>query len=442
MDEEKSAKAAADETKATATGDLAQTAKDLANSNEALETTGTTCMTVAADHEATMKGRTEELTAIATARKILTETSSGAVGQTYSFMQLVQATRTGSTLQTRADLANAEIINLVKKLAKEQHSAALAQLASRISAVIRYGASNGEDPFVKIRGLIADMISKLEKEAQSEGTEKAYCDEELAKTAAKKEELNYDISKLTAKIDKAAAKSASLKDSVKTNQQDLAALAKSQAEMDSIRRESSGDYRQAKEDLSLGLSGVRKALGVLRDYYGGSAASASMLQNGMDLASAMQQPAAPVSHSKSGGAGGSILDILEVVESDFAKNLAAEETQEADAAAEYEKQTQENKVTKSLKEQDVKYQTAEFKGLDKTVSELSSDRETSNAELGAVLEYGGQLNGRCIAKPETYEERKGRREKEISGLKEALSILNGEALLQRKKHGARSRFLA
>merc|ERR1719487_1493908 len=239
-----------------------------------------------------MNGRAEELKAIATARKILTETSSGAVGQTYSFVQL--AVKTGSSLQTRADLSNAEIINLVKKLAREQHSAALAQLASRISAVIKYGASSGADPFVKIRGLISDMITKLEKEAQSESTEKAYCDEEMAKTAAKKQELNYDISKLTAKIDKAAAKSASLKDSVKTLQKELGDLAKSQAEMDKIRREENAAYSQAKEDLSLGLSGVRKALGVLRDYYGSASASASMLQNGMDMAAAMQQPAMPV----------------------------------------------------------------------------------------------------------------------------------------------------
>merc|ERR1740138_1752240 len=113
----------------------------------------------------------------------------------------------------------------------------------------------------------------------------------------------------------------------------------------------------------------------------------------------MTQPAVPVQHSKASGAGGSIVEILEVVESDFAKNLAQEETQEADATAEYEKQAQENKVTKSMKEQDVKYQTAEFKGLDKTVSELSSDRETTNTELSAVLEYSGQINNRCIAKP-------------------------------------------
>merc|ERR1740130_2211398 len=134
MDEQKAAKAAADENKATAVGDLAQTTKALVNGKEVLQTTGTTCMTVAADHEATNAGRAEELKTIATAKKMLTETSGGAVGQTYSFMQLVQMS--GSTLHSRVDLANAEIVNLVKKLAREQHSATLAQLASRINAEI------------------------------------------------------------------------------------------------------------------------------------------------------------------------------------------------------------------------------------------------------------------------------------------------------------------
>jgi len=51
------------------------------------------------------------------------------------------------------------------------------------------------------------------------------------------------------------------------------------------------------------------------------------------------------------------------------------------------------------------------------------------------MEYYGQIKERCIAKPETYEDRKGRREAEIKGLKDALSILENEAaFLQRKRH--------
>merc|ERR1719392_532154 len=149
------------------------------------------------------------------------------------------------------------------------------------------------------------------------------------------------------------------------------------------------------------------------------------------------QPAKPVFHSKSSGAGGSIIDILEVVESDFAKNLAQEEESESDAVAAYEKRTQEIKVSTALKSQDVKFKVQEFKGLDKDVNELTADRASTNAELDSVLEYYGKVKERCIAKPETYEERAARCQAEIKGLKEALSILNDEtasSLLQSRKH--------
>merc|ERR1719199_71447 len=169
MAEEKSLKASTEEAKAVAEGDLAGTVKGLAQDNSALAEASSTCMTVAADHDATVKSRTEELTAIATAKKIISETSSGAVSQSYSLFQV--SSKTASRMQTRADLANAEVAGLIKKLAKEHHSAALAQLASRISSVMRYGAAGGDDVFGKVKSLINDMISKLEAEAKSEATE-------------------------------------------------------------------------------------------------------------------------------------------------------------------------------------------------------------------------------------------------------------------------------
>merc|ERR1711879_878124 len=175
MKEEKAGKAEAEEAKAEAEGDLEMTTKELANAEETLATSRSTCMKVGADHELTVAARAEELKVIAEAKKILVETTSGAVEQTYSFLQME------SRLHTDADLAQAEVVTLVKRLARQQHSAALAQLASRVAAEFRYGASNGDDPFVKVKGLIMDMISKLEAEADAEATEKAYCDEQLAK---------------------------------------------------------------------------------------------------------------------------------------------------------------------------------------------------------------------------------------------------------------------
>mmetsp|Transcript_52989 Transcript_52989/g.140647 ORF Transcript_52989/g.140647 Transcript_52989/m.140647 type:complete len:240 (+) Transcript_52989:3-722(+) len=235
-------------------------------------------------------------------------------------------------------------------------------------------------------------------------------------------------------MDGGAAPPGSLKDDVKQLQADLATLAKEQAQMDEVRRETHADYLKAKADLEQGLEGVRKALSVLREYYGNAAA---MLQQGDD------QPSMPAQHSKAQGAGSSIVGILEVVESDFAKSLADEEMEESDAQAEYEKATQQNEVTKALKSKDVSYKTKEFTGLDKAVNEHNSDRATMQTELDAVMEYYSRIKDRCIAKPESYEERKARRESEIAGLKDALNILEQEtaSFVQRGKRGLQQRFL-
>merc|ERR1719207_263348 len=417
LGEEKAAKAAAEELKATSEGDLAITAKDLAEAEEALATAQSTCMTVAADHEATVTARKEELAVIAKAKEILSSTTGGAVAETYSLLQEAAT----SQLRTRADLAHMEVVGLIKSLARKHHSRSLDKLASQIQVLMQYGAKFGDDPFAKVKGLITDLIVRLEKEAAAEAAEKAFCDEEMGKTEAKKSELEDDIAKLTAKIDKASATSARLKEEVKETQAELAKIAKEQMEMDKIRGEEHAAFVEAKADLEQGLYGVGKALDVLRDYYGGAAA---LLQEG--------QPPAPEKHTKASGAGGGIIDILEVVESDMSEELAKEETQEADAVETYEKVSQENKVATSVKNQDVKYKTQEFKGLDKLITEVSGDKANLSTELDAVLEYYEKIKDRCIAKPESYEERKARREAEINGLKEALKILSGQAFLQRR----------
>merc|ERR1719443_1103034 len=171
------------------------------------------------------------------------------------------------------------------------------------------------------------------------------------------------------------------------------------------------------------------ALKVLRDYYSND--GSSLVQ--------VQQPAAPGSHQAASGAGSSIIGMLEVVESDMGRSLANENMNEEVAATAYEKLSMENRVSKATKESDVKYKTKEAAELDKKSVDLNSDRESASTELDAVLQYTKNIRGMCELKPETYSERKARREQEVAGLQEALKILEGEtALLQRKQHGTRS----
>merc|ERR1712194_752181 len=123
----------------------------------------------------------------------------------------------------------------------------------------------------------------------------------------------------------------------------------------------------------------------------------------------------------------------EVCESDFTRDLARTISDEESAVAEYEKETDENEIEKTTKVLDVVYKTKESKRLDEDTSELTTDRSTVQTELDAVNEALTKLEDQCIAKAETYAQRKERHESEISGLKEALEVLETEtAVIQRR----------
>jgi len=284
----------------------------------------------------------------------------------------------------------------------------LTQLAGRMASVLRSGAS-GAGAFDKVKAMIEDMIAKLEADAEADATKKAYCDKEMKETAEKKDDKSDEVESLTTKIERASAKSGQLKEEVARLQDELAKLSKSQAEMDKLRQEQKDAYAESKAELENGLEGLKLAIKVLKEYYGKEAA-----------------------HDTAEASARGIIGLLEVCESDFAKNLAEITSEEESAAAEYEEVSKANEIEKTTKEQDVKYKVKESKELDKTAAELSSDRTGAQAELDAVLEYYAKIQDECVAKPEPYAERAARRQAEIAGLKEALETLESEtALLQR-----------
>jgi len=280
------------------------------------------------------------------------------------------------------------------------------------------------------------MVQKLENEAASEATEKSYCDEQVSKTEAKKADLNFDIKKLVTKIHQAIARSAELKDDSKLLHDEVALASKTVADLLKVRGKEHVNYLQAKGEIERGLAGVQKALGLLRDYYG---TAESMIQEAARSGAFLAQPAQPEHHDKAAGAGANIMAILEVIESDFANGLSKEESEEADAEEEYQKIVQEKKVSKTTQEADIKYKNRERLGLGKAITELTSDNDNLNSELAAVLQYYARVKERCVARPESYESRRARREAEMNGLQEALSILESEAAFIQKKSQRRMR---
>jgi len=401
MDAAKKNSAAAAERKSVAEGDLTATKKDLQEDISALDALHRDCMSKASDFETETTARGEELKALATAKKIIKE----ATGAAASFMQVSMESES---------VAGVPAVRIIRKLALAQQSKSLARLAKRMQAAVQFGAEHGSsDPFAKVKGMVNDMIAKLEAEAEADATQKGFCDKELAEANAKKEEATTELEKLTTKVDQNTATSTKLKEEVKELQRQLAENAKAQSEMDKLRKEQKAVYDTNKAEVEKGLEGIKTALKVLRDYYS-SGAGAS-------------------------GAGGGIISLLEVCESDFSKSLAEMVAAEESAVAEYTADTKENELAKVEKGKDVEYKTKEAASLDKANTEMQADVGGVQEQLDAVNEGLATLNKQCVGKAESYEEKVAKREKEMAGLKEALATLSDGAasMLQTGRHVVR-----
>ena len=66
--------------------------------------------------------------------------------------------RGSSGSETSTHLAGSVVVTVVRRLAKEEHSASLPHLASRISATLKFGSGTCVDPFAKVKGLITELI--------------------------------------------------------------------------------------------------------------------------------------------------------------------------------------------------------------------------------------------------------------------------------------------
>jgi chromosome segregation ATPase len=397
--------AAASEAKSVAEGDLGVTSKDLASDIKELADVHHNCESTAGDFEAATTTRSEELKALADAKSAISSNTGSAKSLTYgldqvSFLQREQVSERGVT--------NFQVVRFLRGVARKQDSTQLAQLANRVASTIRFSARAGQDPFAKVKGLISDMIASLEASAETDASHKAYCDKETAETTEKKEDKTAEISKLSTAIDKTSSRIAVLEEEVAQLTKELASIASSKASYDAWFRAAEATYTTTKADMEQGISGVQQALKILGDYYAGSSGAAS-----------------------------GIIGLLEVVESDFTKGLAETEAGFSNLKAAHEHFGKEAELATTMKSQDVKYKSEEITKLKKALGESTADRKGVQAELDALLEYLGKLHEMCVAKAEPYAERVRRRDAELAGLKEALEVLAGEAvLLQRGSQAA------
>merc|ERR1719181_287902 len=281
-----------EETKHAASAELSETTAGEKSDQEYLASLKQDCAAKATEWAARQKSAAEEVAVIEKAKDIL---SSGVK----VFLQV------GKSANAEDSMKREQVSKLLRDLASENHVYALSQIASEAQA---------GGPFDKVMGMIESMIDRLMKEAAEESDAKSFCDTEIEKSRAKQKELSSKADMHSVRIEKGAAAKAKLASQIKALQEEVADIDAGQSEATALRTKENAEYQKASSEYKQSADAVANAIQTLQAYY----SQGSFLQ--------MKVQAGPEFGGAKSDIGTTIVEMLEVAESDFTRLLAEAES--------------------------------------------------------------------------------------------------------------------
>jgi hypothetical protein len=323
-------------------------------------------------------------------------------------------------VQSDEDLIRSKLIEIFKAAGKKTKSPVLSTLAVKVA----------EDPFVKIKGMIQDMIEKLLQEEADEANHKGYCDEAISSTVKERdyrladvEALHASLEALNAREEKLTLEKTELEDQIKELQSDYANQTKARAD-----EKSENEYTV--DEAKVGVTAIKQALDILSHFYG-EAAQATVEEGFIQKQPSVEDDAPDTgfdgAYTGSQGASTGIVGMMEVILGDFERTITDTEELEASQKKEFVDYERETQVSISTKSSAL---AATSDDLTSTQEELAADFKEMKTQMGLfdtkTKEWEELLPG-CVADPGmSYEERVERRETEIQALKDAYCILDNK----------------
>jgi chromosome segregation ATPase len=391
--------------KASAEQELSEDTAAKEADEQFLEETTKTCDQTAKDYAAVQKLRAEEMQMF---DKVINLMKSSQVGGSAP-----------SLLQTRAmDSPSARRMEAARVLQTRAD-----ELDSKSMSTIAVQLASGAGPFDKIMGMIRDLIKRLQEEAGSEAEHKGWCDTELGKNKNNREKHSTAVEKLTAQIAELEGNIADLGEQIVEKTKALAELEKAYTDATNNRADEKAANEIAMRDAKAAQTVVQQAMDIVADFY--KKTETSLLQKG---GKALPPPKFEINaafDSKSG-----IMGMLEVAESDFARDYSETENRENEQEAAYEQFSRDYTTNKAATQKDLDFKEADKKKKESALALAKDDLKSNQKSLYQAEQYFDKLKPSCVKPDVSYEERAEMRDQEIQGLQEALSILTGDDYVQ------------
>jgi len=212
--------------------------------------------------------------------------------------------------------------------------------------------------------------------------------------------------------------------------QDIADLAAAINELEAAMATATDERSKAKatneqtvKDAKEAQTALQQAIAVLKDFYAKSAEATAFAQQtpADDAPETFAEPYKGMLPE-----GGSVVDFLEVILTDFVRLESETAASEAQEAEEYKNFMFESKKDKALKENEQGHKETKKVDQESALHTAQAELKITQEELNSAITYYEKLKPSCVDSGITYEDRVKLREQEIQSLQEALNILSGQ----------------
>jgi len=439
--------------------DLEDTSQALAEDSKFLLDLERRCKKSAAEREALVKTRQEEVLAITDTIKILNDDDA---------LELFKKTLPGaaSFFQIKSSVSAAAS---VRRAAAAEVVAHIPRSGSRPSLDLVELALRGKKVgFDKVLGMIDNLVSELKREQVDDSEKKEYCAKEFDESDDKKKATKREISDTQKSIAKAIEDISSLTEAMNDLEAGIKALDGDVTDATENRKKEHADYEELMASDSTAQEVLEFAKNRLNKFYnpklhkappkrelseedritvnmGGTlaptAAPGGIAGTGINLVQGAPPPPpeAGTAYAKNTEESGGVIAMIDLLIADLEKEMTEAKMEEKHAQEDYEQFLEESagkraKDSKSFAQKEAAHAEAvsSFEGF-------KADLAAAEKDLTATLSYIQSLHADCDFLVKYYNMRREMRRKEIDGLINAKAALHGASFVE---SAVSARFLA
>eukprot|EP00933_Yihiella_yeosuensis_P051786 TRINITY_DN49754_c0_g1_i1.p1 TRINITY_DN49754_c0_g1~~TRINITY_DN49754_c0_g1_i1.p1 ORF type:complete len:712 (+),score=243.93 TRINITY_DN49754_c0_g1_i1:100-2235(+) len=321
------------------------------------------------------------------------------------------------------------VIRTLTESAKSTHSARMMALVEQIKAVKASAPGDiAKSPLASVKEMVQGLVNKLIEEATAEATKKGDCDTVMGQAKQERNRRLNEANKLSAKLKSLETKRVELIDTNDLDTNEVKKLRDALVEATNLRTDESSENQLTIKQAKEGVAAVKQAVEKLSSFYKNAALSAKKYNSLLQVSSSKADPKAGFkgAYGANQGAGSNIINMMEVIQADFA--ASAKKTKEAeDAAADaFSKLKSQSNQDIASKETALKMNTEELSNAKLQLKQGSGDLAELMKLLDGALQTMEDYKAQCVDNSQSYEERKAQRDKQIADLKTALDLLTEE----------------